>query len=82
MVLKNFRLGTLAWELSLRNIGLGTLAWELSLGNSRLEPVDWDLRLGEPGSSGWGNRLAGAVGTRGRGHFCLPLKILSKNPSR
>ena len=82
ILLGNFRLGTLAWEASLENFRLGTLAWELSLGNFRLGPLDWDLRLGEAGSCGWGNRLAGAGGTRGAGLLCLVFKILSKNPSK
>ena len=82
MLLGNFRLGTLAWKVSLGNFRLGTLAWELSLGNFRLEPLDWDLRLGEPGSSGWGNRLAGAGGTRDPRSPDLVFKKLSENPSR
>ena len=54
-------------------IRLGTFAWELLL---------QDLRLGEPGSSGWGNRLAGSGGPGGARHLCLVFKILSKNSSR
>ena len=82
MLSKNFHLGTLAWKVSLGNFRLGTLAWELSLGNFRLEPLDWDLSLGEPGSSGWGNWLADAGGTRDPRSPDLVFKKLSENPSR
>ena len=71
-----FRFG---W-LVLGNFRLETLAWELLLGNSRLEPVDWDLRLGEPSSSVWGTgwRELGEPG--GTGSYCLVFKVLSKSP--
>ena len=40
------------------------------------------FRLGKSGLGGWGNRWAGAGGTKVLVDICLVFKILSKNPSR
>ena len=63
LALRNFRLETLAWELSFvgtftlersfRKKRLGTFAWELRLGIFGLGSLPWDLWLGILGLGSW-----------------------------
>ena len=59
MGIYNFRLGYVAWELSLGNFSLESFVWELSFGNFSLGTFAWELSLGasrlgsETGGTGW-----------------------------